>query len=410
MSGLETEPFRHRSGACDVNTFVAHADLSKKKQGGRGRQTYYPSQGTSKDLWNVRIGEIVYHKRHANREDSRLLGATTLQGEGADEVEQYGNDPAMIKAGIQSRIDIVGVAATEANHATDAPDQGFVTAVAGVATVDILDDDLRNKFLPGKWVRASLPDPNYDDDSQRSRSGRPLNKYQLHPTPEDPSVVGDTFLTHLRAYSKNPRQWMKGLRESPRGDVDAWKAACHATSDSALMNGLLMVYVLMRMGYLEGRQPDGKGHEYPLGDAFLQAPDITCSDITNPEEFCVTLAALLDLPDSLPSVNAPQAEKAFFKKVRSIITNTQFYDGTYPAFEFGQGTAGLATAGRMQDGRVNTRSPRGAFIHNQLNHFRRDVSAKLHAIDEWTRFRLGKVVSGPMRKKRVDIVLGGHLG
>lgn len=395
-------------GAMEINTAVDFDDIYGRKRPATdtGVLPFYPTS-TRDGHFNVLYGEVVHRKRGVNFNESRLLGASGLCGAGAEAAALYPNDPDMIKAAIRAQYDYVGLAATEYNHSTDPQDQGFVTAVAGLHTTDKLVDKV---FEPGQICRVELPDedPSFANSSKMSPSGKPLAKYQWRVVPEDYNTPGDLIMTHLTHINEDDQRWRQAMGPQRNLDIDKWLATHKSTGDSAITEGLLLIYVLMKKGYLASTEPiDSDPYLQPGKNQPALPGGIT--DRMSPSDFVVRMAELLGTqPFSGSSqVLAPQ-EQTHFNNLRRLVLNTTFYNGTFRPFEFGQkeGTGSPAVPTRDPvSGAVQKGTKEGLFLDSQLNHERRRLGGELQALDDHTRFRVGRIVSGPNRVKRVNVCL-----
>lgn len=402
----------------EINTFVDFDDIYSRKRPATdtGLLPYYPTS-SREGLYNILYGEVVHRKRGTNLGETRVMGASGLCGAGAEAASLYPNDPDMIKACIRAQYDIVGVACTEYNHSHDGQDQGFVTAIGGLHTVDKYGNRVCE---PGQIARVELPDddPSVANSSKLSASGRPLAKYQWTVVPEDYNTPGDLLLTHLTHITEDEQRWRQAMGPQRNIDIDKWLATHKATGDSAIMEGLLLIYTLMKKGYLISQNPQtghvtSLGAATPVNDPYLQ-PDIDqparhggIQNDMKPHDFVVRMAELLGTqPFSGSSQVLSPTDQVYFNSLRRIVMSTVFYTGKYRTYEFGQKQGRNAPAIPTRDvrsGLVEKGTKEGLFFANQLNHVRRRMGCELQALDDHTRFRIGRFVSGPNRIKRNNI-------
>jgi hypothetical protein len=400
-SGFEEEPNIHRQAACEINTFVDHNDIASRKRPvtDSGQTPYFPT--TNRDeLFSVRYGEIVARLKGSYPGENKLFATTGLAGAGAEEMAQYPDNPDMIRAAIMARYDIMGVACTEYNSQHDAPDQGFVTAVSGLHTIHKL---VNTPFEPGQIARVTLPDedPSFSVHAKLSPSGLPLAKYPWRVVPEDYMVPGDLVMTHMNAILEDDQKWRTCMFSAGSLDVDKWSAVCRAMGDSAITTSLLTIYVLMKMGYLTPSEPTEND---PYGG---NAPARTLNFVADtPSEFVLKLAELLHVQTPTGHPYPSEDELTYFASLRRRILLSVFYTGKNRPLEFGQREGMDHTPTRdPKTGGVDLGKPGGLFLHNQINHKKREMGAILQALDNHAKWRIGRVMSGPNRKKNVNVFL-----
>lgn len=403
-SGFEPEPNIHRQAACEINTFVDHNDiLQRKRPVTESGLTPYFATTNREELYAVRYGEVVARVRGSYPGENKLFATTGLAGAGAEEMAQYPDNPEMIKAAIMAKYDLIGVACTEYNSQHDAPDQGFVTAVGGLHTVHKL---VNTPFEPGQIARVTLPDedPSFSVNAKLSPSGLPLAKYPWRVVPEDYMVPGDLVMTHMNAILEDDQKWRTCMFSAGSLDVDKWLAVCRAMGDSAITTGLLTIYVLMKMGYLKATEPteiDPYGGGSPARSLGLSA-----DDLDNPSDVVLRLAELLQIQRPTGLAYPSDDELNYFASLRRRILLSVFYTGKNRPLEFGQREGTNHTQTRdPKTGGVDLGTPGGLFLDKQLNAKKMEMGAILQALDEHTKWRIGRVMSGPNRKKRVNIIL-----
>jgi len=350
------------------------------------------------DLTKVVVGEVVARKKGSYTGESGVRGTTSMAGAGSEEYAMYSDDIEMVKTLIMSQYDIIGIACTGYDSAFDAPDQGFVTAVAGSHTIHKMFD---YPAEPGQILRATLcdPDPSYAQTGKLTKSGLPLAKYPWKLVPEDYMVPGDLLLNHINAILEDDGKWKKSMAGGPRLDADKWLAVSKAVGDSSIVGGLSLVYVLMKMGYLASADPTGNADPYG-GDTPVQSGGIIAG--MKASAFVVKMSELLGTQPLSGFSPFSDQEMTYFSSLRRRILMTTSYHGKFRPLEFGQkDDSGIQC--RDSKGAVDLGSPGGLFLDAQINHKRIEMGALLQAMDEHKRFRVGEVLSGPNRQKKINI-------
>lgn len=365
-----------------------------------GSLPYFTS--TQRDeLFAIRYGQIVARRKGAYSGETRLFATSTLCGVGAEELSQFPGDPEMVRTAIKAQYDIVGIACTEYNPEHDAPDQGFVTAVAGLHTVPIMTSQ---KFEPGQIVRADLPDddPSFALSAKLSPSGQSLASYPWRVVPEDYETPGNLLLRNIGAVLEDQDRW-KAVMSSVGGiHVDKWLYNAKVEGDSAIMTGLLFTYVLMKMGYLASTVPVG-ADPYSNSHEVARAGGITAG--MSAHEFAVTAAEHLGVQSPSVATMLGAQDQIYFESLRRRLLMTIFYTGTHLPIEFGQKEIGghMVPARDPKSGAVQMGTREGLFLYNQLNHVRRRIGGDLQALDEHCSKRIGRSMSGPNRRKRLNL-------
>lgn len=409
MSFVEEEPPIVRTGRCDLNTFIDTTDIENRREHAYGTDPYYPV-AQRQDYYNIRQGEPVCRRRLVSESpfDSRLMTFTTLCGVGAEEKRQFQGKENLIREAIESKYDIIGIAAKENNHAMHAADQGFITAVAGLISCDILDNS-QGPYSPGMYVRAELPPPNIEG-STHTQGGIPLDKYTWRLVPEkNTTPVGEQWMNHLYGSIYEAEEWQRILKSNDL-EYYRWDAVTRATQDSVLTSGLLTVRALLKAGLIQ--LPNlGTANEFPVlpdvdnmgsgGMSVTLDEELkTAIAENNHDQFIARLAEGLSITDDKECgvYYSQMYQQQYYDALRLYILRTIIHDGADVNKEVGSGAA------RDADGSLLPTSM-GRFVDKQINHIRKFFSAGLQCIDSHLSKRMGKVVSAGSRTKRFNMII-----
>jgi hypothetical protein len=289
--------------------------------------------------------------------------------------------------------------------------------VGGLQTVPVVPG---KSYEYGQTIMASLPDddPKYATQNILGPDGQPMAKYPWLATPLDYDTPGNLLLTHMYAALHDENRWRQVMEPSGRYAVDKWLSFVKAEGNSAIATGILFVYFLHRMGYITTQDvnPDPLNPTVfspyegsPEGKVPVRSGGIR-SKMTS-EEFAVRLSELFG--NQTPDINGTLSPKddIYFKSMRRLALLQIFYNGKHRGLEFGgRNTNGVpnVTINKTRDistGEVDKSSREGRFLDIQLNHYRTKIACEMQALDSFSAKKLGTCISGPNRKKRINIAL-----
>lgn len=110
----------------------------------------------------------------------------------------------------------------------------------------------------------------------------PIAKYPWVLKPADSNTPGDMLLDHITALLTKEEKWRAAMGSAGATEVDRWLAAAKSTTDSALIHGLEMIYVLMNLGYLKSAVP-GNAVREPYGGEILHSDGTLREDMASHE-------------------------------------------------------------------------------------------------------------------------------
>jgi hypothetical protein len=281
-------------------------------------------------------------------------------------------------------------------------EEGFPIAMGGTFSIPIMTEEV---FEPGQIVRAELPkiEPNIAKNGTMSKALFDLSAYPWRLVPENYTAPGTLLHTHLRNILENNDKWKSIMKTNGTNCVDAWLTYASATSDSDLTTVLLGVNVLQKMGLIA---PVGKAVPNPYTKDGTDTLTGGLTPTMDADEVTIRLAKLFGLVDPDVHHSIAPSEKIWFNSLARIISMTVHHDPKNRNLEFGYGSNSGSSSARLQrDGRVDLSTSRGQMLNLQINHDRVKTGATLQALDEYTKNRVGRVISGPNRKKYVDVVL-----
>src|SRR3989344_4919646 len=230
----------HWEGAINFSAFADEEELTRRTStvGSRSAnsQILYPVSGNQEENKKIRPGEPVYRMKRRRTNGGRTLVVSTVEGLGVipkDKYARIGEDGA--KAAVTSDLDFMGVAFAGSDSLASEIN-GLSVQCAGKVRVMAGDD-----FNPGDQVEIALPNKN-----QTCMSG---TKYTLVFKRRDSRRLASQMETNLHQYVRNGETWesVQGGDDYTRGSLKNFSSTL---TSSMVLDGLLMLYVLIKEGYV----------------------------------------------------------------------------------------------------------------------------------------------------------------
>lgn len=357
------------------------------------------------DVWTVTPTDLLFSApgKSGSGANTQLSVLPALNGFGADASRVFPNDPEFVRACVKNQIQYIGAAYQWQGSDRASASRGISVQMAGFKTLPLGAGEGDNYIKPGDLVCAEVPLPHRQFTHRRGDSahsviarGAPPNKTTLQMRRCSPHSASEALIMHINRILRDPQRWKHAMGERLLG-TSAWATAAHSVMTSYLAGGLLMVQRLMELNLIGTSQgfrdlPETK----EIDDEWRKANTLD-EKKRAAERVTAYLAKLLGVVDDRGAIRGRVVDKDL-ECLREDILLRIFYNGEYPAYEFGRGNSAadgnLEKRGRHGDNSVNLKTDHGKMLDVQLNHVRRAVSGFHAAILDDLRFIIGKAATG----------------